>query len=120
MAHHVLQTPITEAQARGLRVNDTVTLEGTLFGIRESFGLTSVLRARHEGAWGNRLRATLSFDTWLTVKVWGMSVVSFLFAIANMPMLLKHGLATGEEPEVDARPHHRQADLIAADIAAAS
>ena len=36
MAHHVLQTPITEAQARELRVNDTVTLEGTLFGIRDA------------------------------------------------------------------------------------
>ena len=38
------------------------------------------------------MRATLTFDTWLTVKVWGVTVVSLLFAIANMPMLLKHGL----------------------------
>lgn len=36
MAHHVFQTPISEAQARGLRVNDTVTLEGTLFGLRDA------------------------------------------------------------------------------------
>ena len=36
MAHHVLTPPITEAQARALRVNDTVTLEGTLFGIRDA------------------------------------------------------------------------------------
>ncbi|MGZ5038268.1 MAG: fumarate hydratase C-terminal domain-containing protein [Usitatibacter sp.] len=36
MTHHVLAMPITEAQARGLRVNDTVTLEGTLFGIRDA------------------------------------------------------------------------------------
>jgi L(+)-tartrate dehydratase beta subunit len=35
MAHHDFSTPITEAQARGLRVNDTVTLNGTLFGIRD-------------------------------------------------------------------------------------
>ena len=28
--------PITEGQARALRVNDTVTLEGTLFGIRDA------------------------------------------------------------------------------------
>jgi L(+)-tartrate dehydratase beta subunit len=28
--------PITEAQARQVRVNDTVTLEGTLFGIRDA------------------------------------------------------------------------------------
>ena len=36
MTHHVFQMPITEAQARLLRVNDTVTLEGTLFGIRDA------------------------------------------------------------------------------------
>ena len=36
MAHHVLRPPITEAQARALRVNDTVTLEGTLYGIRDA------------------------------------------------------------------------------------
>ena len=36
MAHHVFTTPITEAQVRTLRVDDTVTLEGTLFGIRDA------------------------------------------------------------------------------------
>jgi L(+)-tartrate dehydratase beta subunit len=36
MAHHELTPPITEAQARALRVNDTVTLNGTLFGIRDA------------------------------------------------------------------------------------
>jgi L(+)-tartrate dehydratase beta subunit len=36
MAHHDLRTPISEAQARALRVNDTVTLEGALFGIRDA------------------------------------------------------------------------------------
>lgn len=36
MAHHDLTTPLTEAQARALRVNDTVTLQGTLFGIRDA------------------------------------------------------------------------------------
>jgi L(+)-tartrate dehydratase beta subunit len=36
MTHHVLRTPITEAQARVLRVNDTVTLEGALYGIRDA------------------------------------------------------------------------------------
>ncbi len=35
MAHHDFATPITEAEARALRVNDTVTLAGTLFGIRD-------------------------------------------------------------------------------------
>ncbi len=36
MTHHVLTTPVTEAQVRALRVNDTVTLQGTLFGIRDA------------------------------------------------------------------------------------
>jgi L(+)-tartrate dehydratase beta subunit len=36
MAHHELQTPISETQARALRVNDTLTLKGTLFGIRDA------------------------------------------------------------------------------------
>jgi L(+)-tartrate dehydratase beta subunit len=36
MAHHELTAPITEAQARSLRVNDTVTLTGALFGIRDA------------------------------------------------------------------------------------
>jgi L(+)-tartrate dehydratase beta subunit len=36
MAHYELQTPISESQARALRVNDTVTLKGTLYGIRDA------------------------------------------------------------------------------------
>jgi len=36
MAHYDLPTPISEEQARTLRVNDTVTLQGTLFGIRDA------------------------------------------------------------------------------------
>src|SRR3569832_646528 len=36
MAHHELQMPTTEEQVRCLRVNDTVTLQRTLFGIRDA------------------------------------------------------------------------------------
>jgi L(+)-tartrate dehydratase beta subunit len=36
VAHHDLKPPLTEAQARALRVNDTVTLNGTLYGIRDA------------------------------------------------------------------------------------
>ncbi len=36
MTHHVLDMPISEAQARALRIGDTVTLERTLFGIRDA------------------------------------------------------------------------------------
>jgi len=36
MAHHDFTTPVTEAQVRDLVVNDTVTLQGTLYGIRDA------------------------------------------------------------------------------------
>jgi L(+)-tartrate dehydratase beta subunit len=36
MAHHELAMPISEAKARALRVDDTVTLQHTLFGIRDA------------------------------------------------------------------------------------
>ena len=36
MAHHDLSMPVSEAQARSLRVEDTVTLNGTLYGIRDA------------------------------------------------------------------------------------
>jgi L(+)-tartrate dehydratase beta subunit len=36
VAHYDLRAPFTEAQIRALRVNDTVTLDGTLFGIRDA------------------------------------------------------------------------------------
>jgi intracellular septation protein len=45
------------------------------------------------------MRSMLDFDLWLTLKVWGVTVITFLFAMANVPMLLKHGLNLGEPPE---------------------
>ena len=36
MAHHDFKMPVSEAQVRALRVNDTVTLNGTLYGIRDA------------------------------------------------------------------------------------
>ena len=36
MAHHDFTMPIADAQARALRVDDTVTLHGTLYGIRDA------------------------------------------------------------------------------------
>ena len=41
-------------------------------------------------------RAVLSFDNWLTFKVWGVTALTFLFAMANIPMLTKHGFSLGE------------------------
>jgi L(+)-tartrate dehydratase beta subunit len=36
MAHYELTMPVSEEQVRALRVDDTVTLHGTLFGIRDA------------------------------------------------------------------------------------
>ena len=36
MAHYEISTPVTEANIRQLQVNDTVTLQTTLFGIRDA------------------------------------------------------------------------------------
>ena len=36
MAHHELSMPVGEAQVRALRVDDTVTLQRTLYGIRDA------------------------------------------------------------------------------------
>ena len=49
------------------------------------------------------LRHNVSFDAWLTIKAWGLTVLSMLFAAANIPMLMRHGLtmdAATEEPPV--------------------
>jgi intracellular septation protein len=49
---------------------------------------------------GNELlRHWLSFDTWLAVKVWGVTAVSMLFAFANIPMLLRHGFTVPESKD---------------------
>jgi L(+)-tartrate dehydratase beta subunit len=36
MAHYYLPTPVSEADIRRLKINDTVTLQNTLFGIRDA------------------------------------------------------------------------------------
>ena len=36
MTHYILPTPASEADIRRLRINDTVTLQNTLFGIRDA------------------------------------------------------------------------------------
>lgn len=32
------------------------------------------------------------FETWLTIKVWGVTALSFAFTFAQIPMLMRHGL----------------------------
>jgi intracellular septation protein len=42
------------------------------------------------------LRSYFDFNTWLTAKTWGVTVIFFLFNMSQIPMLLKHGLNLGE------------------------
>lgn len=43
------------------------------------------------------MRRSMSFDAWLAIKVWGVTIVSVLFAAANIPMLMRHGLTLGDK-----------------------
>ncbi|MGC4249931.1 MAG: septation protein IspZ, partial [Sphingobium sp.] len=43
------------------------------------------------------MRRSMSFDAWLAVKVWGVTIVSVVFAAANIPMLMRHGLDIGDK-----------------------
>lgn len=42
------------------------------------------------------MRRSMTFDSWLAVKVWGVTIVSVVFAAANIPMLMCHGLTLGD------------------------
>jgi intracellular septation protein len=51
----------------------------------------------NEAVWRNT-----SWDFWIGFKIWGALPLTFLFAAANIPMLLKHGLM--KEDAVPAEP----------------
>ena len=50
------------------------------------------------------LRRSLSFDGWLQAKLWGVSIASFAFTFAQIPMLLRHGLGAEDAVEVETTP----------------
>lgn len=37
-----------------------------------------------------------SFDSWLTIKVWGVTACSVLFTFSQIPMLIRHGLKVAD------------------------
>jgi intracellular septation protein len=55
------------------------------------------MAALNEAVWRNT-----SWDFWIGFKLWGALPLTFLFAAANIPMLLKHGLM--KEDAVPAEP----------------
>lgn len=38
------------------------------------------------------LRLAFDFDMWLTIKTWGLSILSFVFALTQLPLMMRHGL----------------------------
>lgn len=42
---------------------------------------------------------TVSFDTWLQAKLWGFTVLSFVFTFAQLPMVLRHGMGESAKEE---------------------
>jgi intracellular septation protein len=40
-----------------------------------------------------------SFSSWLAIKVWGVTALSFLFTMLQIPMLIRHGLNLADEGE---------------------
>ncbi|QIG81908.1 septation protein IspZ [Sphingosinithalassobacter tenebrarum] len=42
-------------------------------------------------------RYFLSWDGWVAYKTWGVIPMTFVFALANIPMLMKHGLQTEKD-----------------------
>lgn len=53
---------------------------------------------------GNQNPAVM--DLWLKAKLWLFTPLSFLFTFAQIPMLMRHGLAGEAETEVEQNPPH--------------
>lgn len=49
---------------------------------------------------------TVSFGTWLQAKLWGFTVLSFVFTFAQLPMVLKHGMGEDAKEELVENPPH--------------
>lgn len=49
---------------------------------------------------------TVSFETWLQAKLWGFTVLSFVFTFSQLPMVLRHGMGEAAKEEVIENPPH--------------
>ncbi len=54
----------------------------------------AVMAVVNEAVWRNS-----TTDFWIAFKLWGAIPATLLFAVANVPMLLRHGLTTDEQPK---------------------
>ena len=55
------------------------------------FALMAVV---NEAVWRNS-----TTDFWIAFKLWGVIPATLLFALANVPMLMRHGLTTDDQPK---------------------
>ncbi|RYG85947.1 MAG: septation protein A [Alphaproteobacteria bacterium] len=78
----LLQTAYPGLSARGWRL---LTINWTLF-----FAAMAILN--------EAMRQVLSWDQWVTFKTWAVIPLTLVFAMLNIPMLLKHGLQL-DKPE---------------------
>lgn len=54
----------------------------------------AVMAVVNEAVWRNS-----TTDFWIGFKLWGAIPATLLFALANVPMLIRHGLTTDDEPK---------------------
>jgi len=54
----------------------------------------AVMAVVNETVWRNS-----TTDFWIAFKLWGAIPATLLFAIANVPMLMRHGLAAEDQPK---------------------
>lgn len=59
----------------------------------------AVMAVVNEAVWRNS-----TTDFWIGFKLWGAIPATLLFALANVPMLLKHGLATDDAKPTEPGP----------------
>lgn len=52
------------------------------------------------GVLNTALIYALSFESWLAAKLWLFLPLTFLFTFTQVPMLMRHGLALGDEEDV--------------------
>ena len=57
------------------------------------------MAALNEAVWRNT-----NWDFWVGFKLWGAIPLTLLFAFANIPMLLRHGLNTSDDPQAGIPP----------------
>jgi intracellular septation protein len=55
-------------------------------------GFFAFMALLNEAVW-----RTQSWDFWVGFKLWGVVPLTLLFAIVNIPMLMKHGLSDGKD-----------------------